>query len=179
VALDLSEPARAALARWRDEAVAGRDDLRAVVPNALHVTLAFLGYRPEKEIPLIAQVAAEAVEGLPPARLVPAGVKPVPPRRPRLFALDLEEPAGECTAVQSAISEALAGRRLYRPEKRPFWPHVTLARVKRGLRADPLRTEPPAAEELLADRVTLYRSTLLPQGARYDPLESVTLPVSR
>lgn len=179
MALDLPEQERAALGRWRDDALADRGDLRPVPEAALHVTLAFLGYRPEKEIPLIGQVVSEAVGGLPAARLVLAGVKSVPPRRPRLFALDMEDAAGECAAVQAAVSEGLAAGRLYQPEKRPFWPHVTLARVKRGMRAEPLEMEPPAAEELVADRVTLYRSILRPQGARYDALESFSLAASR
>jgi 2'-5' RNA ligase len=51
---------------------------------------------------------------------------------------------------------------------------VTLARVKRPA---PGSGEVPRLPEDLqvpftADRVTLYRSTLLPQGARYDALAS-------
>ena len=43
VALDLPAEARRALAGWRDGLVAGREDLRPVREEALHVTLAFLG----------------------------------------------------------------------------------------------------------------------------------------
>ena len=67
---------------------------------------------------------------------------------------------------------------MFEPERRPFWPHVTLARVKRGWRAPPLaRTEPPPAEPTEASEVTLYRSTLRPQGALYEPLARTTLKV--
>jgi 2'-5' RNA ligase len=44
LALDLPEPARAAIAAWRDELVSERADLRPVRPEALHVTLVFLGW---------------------------------------------------------------------------------------------------------------------------------------
>ena len=49
--------------------------------------------------------------------------------------------AGTPRALQAAVSaRARAGSGVYRPERRPFWPHVTLARVKRGERAvEPLR----------------------------------------
>jgi 2'-5' RNA ligase len=47
---------------------------------------------------------------------------------------------------------------------------VTLARVKRGARADPLPDVPPPAEPFSAPDLTLYRSTLRPQGALYEPL---------
>jgi RNA 2',3'-cyclic 3'-phosphodiesterase len=170
LALDLPAGPRNALAAWRDEAIAGRDDLRPVAPEALHATLVFLGYQPEKEIERIAETAFEALDGLVPPRLSFGAVKPLPPRRPRLFALDLEDDDGRATAVQTAASSALEAGRFYRPEKRPFWPHVTLARVKRDRIADPLDAEPPRQEPFDAPEVTLYRSILRPQGAVYEPL---------
>ena len=81
-------------------------------------------------------------------------------------------------ALQGAASAALEAGGWYRPEKRPFWPHLTLARVKRGeRRVAPLAGEPrPPSEPFEAPVVTLYRSTLRPQGALYEPLAR-TLPV--
>jgi 2'-5' RNA ligase len=176
VALDLPPDARAALARWRDLLVAPRDDLRPVAEEALHVTLAFLGYRPEKEVAAIAEAMSTAVRerGSSPV-LAPGEVKPVPPRRPRLFALDLEDTDGACVRLQQAVSDALESKRFYEPEKRPFWPHVTLARVKRNQRAQPLPAGPPPLEPFRAPQVTLYRSILRPQGARYEALAVATL----
>ncbi|MGH2715243.1 MAG: 2'-5' RNA ligase family protein, partial [Thermoleophilaceae bacterium] len=105
------------------------------------------------------------------------GVLPLPPRDPRLFALDLEDEDGRAVALQSAVSDALEAGRWYRPEKRAFWPHLTLARVKRGeRRAAPLPGDPaPPDEAFAADRLTLYRSSLRPQGAIYEPLARTTL----
>ena len=60
---------------------------------------------------------------------------PVPQRRPRLYALGLEDDGGALHGWQDGLSRRLEEARLYEPEKRPFWPHVTLARVKRGARA--------------------------------------------
>ncbi len=149
--------------------VAPRDDLRPVAEEALHVTLAFLGYRPEKEVVAIAEAMSAAATGEAPF-LAPADVKPIPPRRPRLFALDLDDTGGACVRLQQAISDALEAEGFYKPEKRPFWPHVTLARVKRNQRAEPLPADPPPLEPFRAPQVTLYRSTLRPQGAQYDAL---------
>ena len=171
MALDLPPDARAALARWRDVLIAPRDDLRPVTEEALHVTLAFLGYRPEMEVVAIVEAIEAAVQerGTSPV-LAPGEVKPVPPRRPRLFALDLEDQDGACVRLQQAVSDALEAERFYKPEKRPFWPHVTLARVKRNQRAAPLPANPPPLEPFRAPQVTLYRSILRPQGARYEAL---------
>jgi 2'-5' RNA ligase len=149
--------------------MSGHADLRAVREEALHVTLAFLGYRPEKEIDAIADAMRSAASGEAPL-LVPGEVVPVPSRRPRLFALDLGDPDGACGQLQQAVSDGLEAASFYEPEKRPFWPHVTLARVKRNVRAEPLPSDPPPLEPFRAPQVTLYRSTLRPQGAQYDPL---------
>jgi 2'-5' RNA ligase len=175
VALELPARVREQLVSWRSSAVGERDDLRLVASASLHVTLAFIGSRPVEELPAIAGAVSSAVSGLPPARLRVAGVKPVPSRRPRLFALDLADLDGAAGAVQAAVSEALASGGYYKPERRPFWPHVTIARVRRGARRiEPLGLPPPAAE-FTARHVTLYRSHLSPRGARYEALERVAL----
>ena len=73
--------------------------------------------------------------------------------------------------MQAAASEALEAGGWYRPEKRPFWPHLTLARVKRGRRrVAALPDDPAPAEPFPAAALTLYRSTLRPQGALYEPI---------
>jgi 2'-5' RNA ligase len=176
LALEPCDEDRAALAEWRDGLVAGRDDLRPSAAATLHLTLAFLGRRPEAEIPAIARAALGAVEGLPPAALHPAEVVPVPRRgAPRLFALALEDEDGRAAAIQAASGAALAREGFWKPERRPWWPHLTLARVRARRRAAPLDPAEAAPGPLRAPLATLYRSTLRPQGAQYDPLERVEL----
>jgi RNA 2',3'-cyclic 3'-phosphodiesterase len=189
VALDLPDEARDALAAWRDALVEGRRDLRPVRAEALHVTLVFLGWQDEgaaeaiweaafggARMPNPAQPAAPAASGLPAPSMRAAEVRPLPPRDPRLFALDLEDEGGRAGSIQAAVSDALEAGGWYRPEKRPFWPHVTLARVKKGeRRVAPLPdAPPPPSTPFLAARLTLYRSTLRPQGALYEPLACVS-----
>jgi 2'-5' RNA ligase len=174
VALDLPEAARERLVDWRSSVLAGRNDLRPVAPESLHLTLVFIGYRPEKEIDAIAAAVTSAVDGMPAAALRAARVAAVPPRRPRLFALDLDDDDGRAVAAQAAVSDALEAGRFYKPEKRPFWPHVTFARVKRGARAEPLEAEPPP-DAFEAGDVVLYRSHLSPRGATYEALARAQL----
>jgi len=176
VALDLEDDARAELASWRDALTEGRRDLRPVAAEALHVTLVFLGWQDETAAAAIAS-AAFAVAAPEAPVLRPIEVRALPERAPRLFALELDDEGGRARALQAAVSETLAAGRWYRPEKRPFWAHVTLARVKRGERrvaALPAAPAPPA-EPVRARRLTLYRSTLRPQGALYEPLASLVL----
>jgi RNA 2',3'-cyclic 3'-phosphodiesterase len=90
-------------------------------------------------------------------------------------------------ALQAGLERELVARRLYEPEKRPFWPHLTVARVKPERRGSkrPARIERPPGplpealrEPFGAVRITLYRSTLRPQGAEYAPLAQVALPAA-
>jgi RNA 2',3'-cyclic 3'-phosphodiesterase len=172
LALDLPEDARARLVDWRDAALASRTDVRPVAPDALHVTLVFLGWQDESAAERIAEAAFGALPGGPPPRVTPTGVRSVPPRDPRLFALDLDDEDGRATELQGRASAALEAGGWYKPEKRPFWPHVTLARVKRRERRVPPPADdpPPPADSFDAAVVTLYRSVLRPQGSLYEPL---------
>jgi 2'-5' RNA ligase len=176
LALDLPEETRDGLIRWRDLLTDGRADLRPVRPEALHVTLVFLGWQDESAAERIAESAFGSLPAAAAPRLSATGVRAVPPRDARLFALDLDDEGGRATALQAAMAGVLEGGGFYRPEKRPFWPHVTLARVKRGeRRVAPLPDDPaPPGEPFDAGVVTLYRSTLRPQGALYEPLARET-----
>jgi 2'-5' RNA ligase len=181
VALDLPEAVRAGIVAWGREALAD-PALRPVAPQSLHVTLAFLGYLPEKEIPRLGEIV-EASGGRAPSIELGDPV-PRPERgRPRLFALPAESPG--TIALQARLGEKLVEARLYEPEKRPFWPHVTVARVRREERGSkrpaPVSRPPRALPKALLQtancvRMTLYRSELEPQGAKYTPLVQVDLP---
>ena len=175
LALDLPEGARARLVEWRELLLDGRRDVRPVSPEALHVTLVFLGWQDESAAERIDEAAFGALPAGPAPRLTPTEARSVPPRNPRLFALDLDDEDDRCALLQHAVSRALEAERFYKPEKRPFWPHVTLARVKRGARAGPLPELPPPPATMQATELTLYRSTLRPQGALYEPLANVRL----
>ena len=172
VALDLPAPVVPALARWSAAAFGDQPELRVVRPESLHVTLVFLGYQYERDVQRIAEVAF--AEPLQPVELQATGVQAVPRSRPRLFALELADRDDALTGWQEGLSARLAATRLYEPEKRPFWPHVTLARAKRGARISRGLELPALPAELRAPfataDLTLYRSTLRPAGAVYEPL---------
>ncbi len=180
VALDLPAQVRAGIVAWGQEAL-GDPALRRLAPESLHITLAFLGYRPEKEIGRLASIVAESGGSAP--RIALGDPVSIPARgRARLFALPADSPGA--VELQAALQERLVAARLYEPEKRPFWPHVTVARVrreKRGSARPALVSGPPGAlpQALLQPfdgvRVTLYRSEIKPQGAEYTPLAQVEL----
>lgn len=180
IALDLPEQLRAGIVAWGHGAL--RDPaLRVMPPHSLHITLAFLGYLPEKEIEALGGAVRELRSPAPAVVLGDPLAKPSL-RRARLFALPAPSPAA--VELQSELEGILVARHLFKPEKRPFWPHVTVARVKsagRGSKRPAEVQNPPGRlakrllEPALCVRVTLYRSELQPQGARYTPLAQVEL----
>ena len=181
VALDLPDAVRAGIAAWGLKALAD-PALRPVRPESLHITLAFLGWMPEKEIGRLGKIV-EAGRGEAPSVELGDPV-PRPERgRPRLFALPAD--SAQTVTLQVRLQERLVSAGLYEPEKRPFWPHVTVARVRReerGSKLPALVSKLPGAvpQDLLQPavcrRMTLYRSELQPQGAQYTPLAQVELP---
>lgn len=177
VALELPGEFVEGLSAWCGGAFGGVRELRLLRPESLHVTLVFLGYQAERDIERIAEVSFG--EGAAPGgfELGATGVVPVPRSRPRLFALQLDDAGGALGEWQAGLSERLEAARFYEPEKRPFWAHVTLARVKRGEKVGRGLELPELPEALRrpfrAGRVTLYRSTLRRSGAVYEPLASV------
>ena len=176
VALDLPEAARQAIVAWQQEALGGYGRaLRLVRPEELHVTLVFLGHHPEAEIDAIGAAAFSLLGDVRAPALAPVAVKPIPPRRARLFAVDLDDEDGRAAAVQAAVEEPLRRGGWYEPEKRPFWPHITVARVRAHERPPRIDLAPPGTGEFDAREVVLYRSKLGRSGADYRALARMTL----
>lgn len=180
VALDLPEAVLDGIAAWGAQEL--RDPaLRPVPRESLHITLAFLGYQDEKAISGLAEMV-EASAG-PAPRIVLGDPVQRPERgRARLYALPAES-AG-ALELQAGLEERLAAAGLYAPEKRPFWPHLTVARVRREKRGSkrpaPVECRPASLSRALGEAfdsvgICLYRSVLKPQGAQYIPLAQVEL----
>jgi 2'-5' RNA ligase len=87
-----------------------------------------------------------------------------------VLAIGIEDESGALGELQADVSAALQELGAYEPEKRPFLPHVTVARVRRGRRVRPQRLPAPAPLPFTAPGLVLYRSHPGPGGARYEPL---------
>ena len=180
VAVDLPAALRDGIAAWGKEELSD-PALRPVPRESLHITLAFLGYVPEREIGRLEEIVTSVEARAPLIELEDPLAKPSS-KRPRLFALPADSP--DTVALQEDLEKRLVAERLYKPEKRPFWPHVTVARVKSGGRGSrgprpverqPGQLQPELLSPVLGVRLTLYRSELQPRGARYTSLAQVEL----
>jgi len=180
VALDLPDFTRGGLESWGARELVD-PALRPVPAENLHITLAFLGQRAPEDVERVAAVVRGLASAAPRIELLDPVARPERGRA-RVLAVPVASSAAE--RLQSELSEFLISERLHEPEKRPFWPHVTVARVcaeGRGsgrpmaVKRTPGELPTAARQPCFCRRLTLYRSELQPSGARYVPLAQIKL----
>jgi RNA 2',3'-cyclic 3'-phosphodiesterase len=180
VALELPGAVRAELEVWGAAQLPEQAGLRVVEPEALHVTLCFLGWRPVDQVERIAATYEAAASG-PIAELTLGAPTWLGTRRARVIAVALADASGELARLQKAIAQALLAAGCYEPEARPFLAHVTVARVGRRDQLIRRELEPPAPITFEGRDVTLFRSWAglgarrRPTGAKYEALRTTSL----
>jgi 2'-5' RNA ligase len=175
VALDLPEAVRGHLLGWGARALSDIPGARLQRPEAMHVTLCFLGGQPAGEVKAIAEAMRVAVGIRPEPEMAVRAPVWLPRRRPRVAAVELIDDTGELAALQASLATALARGGWYEPERRRFLAHVTVARIGRNGPREPSKLPAPPAVPVIAPSVSLYRSHTGAGGARYEPLATVTL----
>jgi len=157
--------------------------VRWVKPANIHITLHFLGDVLQERIPSIEQ-ALESVTRLMPAftcQLAGMGAFPNM-RRPRVIWVGIQDTESRLELLHTALGEALTTIG-FRPERRPFSPHLTLGRVSRRATAAEIQdlssvlrqTDIGDLGPLPIQEVILFRSDLTPSGPIYAPLARHTL----
>jgi len=183
-ALDLPDDVRAGLVDWQRTALAD-PALRPVRPEALHMTLVFLGYQAEKDVRKIAKAAFDVDAEAPAVELVREPVGAPRGKRPRLIALAAN--SEETVLLQKRVEENLVAAGFYEAEKRAFWPHLTVARVKPeapgSRKPAQIRTPPhPLPEHMFRffrpTRLVLFKSHLRRTGAEYEAMAELELPTA-
>ena len=164
VALDL--PARRARRSPLPRRGGGSGRLAAVAAASFHVTLAFIGHRPGGRTWRGALAALRACA----LRRARRWRSAAPLLLARVLAVAVPDPAGALGEVQARVSAALARAGVYEPEARPFRPHVTVARLRKGRAA-----AAPVARRARAGRLrrragVLYRSRARARRRHYEPL---------
>lgn len=83
-----------------------------------------------------------------------------------------EDEEGRATTLAQDLFARLERLGLYRPEKRPWLPHVTVMRFRERPRLGP---PVPDLGRVVPSEATVTMSVLRPTGAQYADIESVAL----
>jgi 2'-5' RNA ligase len=171
----------------------GEQDLiavRWVSPEAIHLTLSFLGDVPEDRLEELAARLTDAVRPLPSFHLDVLALGAFPnPRHPRVLFAGISETGliSRLKGLQAAVVEGVRAAGL-RPTDDRFHPHVTLGRIGGGTAGAGRKGTKPidltgvierhrdwTAGSFPVDHVTLFASTLGPGGPVYRELATAPL----
>lgn len=164
LALDLPDGVVAELDAWAERHLQGAGRR----PSGLHVTLAFLGYQSESALAAITGALREEAAATRAPLLAPLRYRET--RSVGMVLLD--DPSGEATSLAGRLHVRLEQLGVYRPERRPWLPHVTVVRFRERPRLDP---PVPEIEPFTPSGAAAYLSRLRSSGARYEVLESCPL----
>lgn len=156
-----------------------------VKPDAMHLTLRFLGDIDEAAATTVANSLAQHLAGLASPRLLARGVGAFPSvRRPSVVWAGVETLSGDIHALRGAVEESARAVGLP-PEHKAFHPHLTLARLRArsDVAAFAEALAPYAAPDVMlefgqefnAGNVVLFNSTLTPRGPSYRVLQEFAL----
>lgn len=175
VGLPLPDDALHALERLQEGIPVGR-----IVPGEnLHLTLAFLDDQPEAALQALHEALSQI--RVPPLALDIRGLDLFGGRSPRiLFAAVCPDPI--LSRLRDQVRRAAERAEIDLSRER-FRPHITLARFGRDMPEYQARRLGGFLQahgdfsltDVLVDRMALYRSTLTPDGARYDLLADYPL----
>ena len=174
VAVALSDEVRHGLASFLMEHTM-RLPGRPTPPDNWHLTLRFLGPTGAVQRDRILEFLDDHLTVEPfTLGFDTLGVFPKPSRATVLW-LGVDRGRSE-VASAAAVCEAAAVSAGFDPEDRPFHPHLTLSRIRppqdvRGL----IDRVPRFPLTMRVDRLTLYRSELGRDGARYEVVDEVLL----
>ena len=183
VAIELPDEIRAALAALQDELRRHvPEGLRWVRPEGIHLTLKFLGETPAEKLPAIQDALERAAGASRPHALSLGGLGTFGSgSRPQVLWIALDGDVDATSALQQQVEGGLEPLGFSR-ERRPFAPHLTLARVRpesARAAAAPLRgaleaVQPPRGEMQVRE-LALIRSFLSPGGAVYQAVATFPL----
>lgn len=176
-AIDLTDDARDQLQVWfRDFTLPG---MRKTRPGIWHLTTHFIGDVDEDRVEQFAEAVPTSVAATTSFQMSVTGFACLPDtRRPRVFVMETDTPT-TLTHLVASTSAVLAPLG-FTPDERPCRPHITLGRFRGSRRRwhIDLSRIPPLSLTWPIDHLTLYRSTLTPDGPIYDVVRRAAFAVA-
>ncbi len=190
IALDMDESLRSFLGEIINQSARELPDLRWVDPAGIHLTLAFLGELTDEQLAAAKHASEVAAQKAIPFdyRLKGLGVFGSS-QQPRVIWMGVEDqPSGLVQGSPLQQLHRILSKELelhgFEVEKRPFSPHLTLARIKRPLSPDEqqrmqrlLHGKQAGASSSIyhVDHLCVMKSELSRAGARYTHLQKYAL----
>jgi RNA 2',3'-cyclic 3'-phosphodiesterase len=151
-------------------------DVRWVRVSNIHLTVVFLGNVRENQIGFIGEVAGSICHEYGPFRIQVNGTGLFGSRRnPRVIWVGLGGDMGRMSSFRDDLQKNLAPVGI-KEETRPFRPHLTLGRFRKGAKADTdlddlwLKYHDLKGPECLLRELVLFKSDLRPGGPVYTRL---------
>jgi len=174
IAINLPEDVRKKLADFRKDC----PDLPVhwTKKENLHITLSFIGYIDDEELLKVIKQTKQAVEkcqsftiDLKKIDLGPTGKSPR-----MIWAIGETNPI--LSELKNRIEKELSQNNFYQEENRPYYPHITLARIKPWeWRKDKKEISQEISLSFEVDSIDIMESVLTKKGPEYFVLESISL----
>lgn len=179
IAVELEAKIQAQLEQIQDELKKSGADVKWVRPEGIHLTLKFLGSVSLELLEEIKKVLDRLVKTHKSFELDISQVGAFPTTgHPRVIWVGIGQGKDESIKLAQALEEGLIKLGFLR-EKRLFRPHLTLGRVRSGHNRNQLKSLLLSVKFLRrtmqAKKLILFKSTLTPQGAIYQPLYEANL----
>ncbi|MDD2752774.1 MAG: RNA 2',3'-cyclic phosphodiesterase [Candidatus Omnitrophica bacterium] len=183
VAIELPKEIKAEVSKLQDQLKKSGADVKWVTPENIHLTLKFLGDRDEKKVEQIKQILQEVAKENPAFEVSLDSLGTFPNANyPRVVWTGIAQGDTETKKIAQELEEKIAKIGIPK-EDREFSSHITIGRVKSNLNREKLIQELSNAENYLAgkklkfsvDAITLFKSTLTPQGPLYEILKTENL----
>jgi 2'-5' RNA ligase len=180
LAVEIPPIVKEALGSARNQLRDSGADVKWVNPHAIHLTLKFLGEIEPAMADEIRRCMEPALRNHDPFVLEVRGMGCFPGlRQPRVVWVGLSGDLERLGDLQREVEEGTT-RLGFPPQDRPFWPHLTLGRVRSARGRDRLVDRIQDLLEVRLGTFTVesllqFQSELHPSGARYTPLWELPL----
>jgi 2'-5' RNA ligase len=181
IAIDLTEEVRQRITKHIETLKAASPETQATweKPGKAHITLKFLGNVEQQRLEAISSALARAASDIGKFSVEIGEAGAFYSRgKPHVLWLGVTDQTEGLARLYSALERELDGIG-FPKEKRPFHPHITIARLKKPEGAKQLATEHKTlgfeTAELAVSEVLLIESQLGPGGSTYRTLSTQTL----
>lgn len=179
IAIKLPIQVQSSLSLLQNQLKNSKAPVRWVKPENIHLTLKFLGEVTEEKIEMIMQIMKDITSDKA-AFHVHIGTLGAFPKinRPRVLWVGIDKGNQEIKEIAEQLENKIVALGIPKEEK-PFSSHITLGRLKSSLNCQGLiqkLSELKCADlQFLVSKITLYKSTLTPQGPIYEIVDEANL----